>query len=81
MILIILFSSGTPKERATELVQKSKKDMEIQGQKLETKTSEIISNKQKQREPQVHGKRKNVPRFLGKIIKYKMFDKDEIKDI
>ena len=55
--------------------------MEIQGQKLETKTSEIISNKQKQREPQVHGKRKNVPRFLGKIIKYKMFDEDEIKDI
>ena len=28
----------------------------------------------------MHGKRKNVPKFLGKIIKHKMFDEDEIKD-
>ena len=29
----------------------------------------------------MNGKRKNVPKFLGKIIKHKMFDEDEIKDI
>ena len=29
----------------------------------------------------MHGKRKNVPIFLGKIIKHKMFDEEEVKDI
>ena len=37
LIQIILFSSGTPEERATELVQNSIKDIEIRRQKLETK--------------------------------------------
>ena len=40
-----------------------------------------MSNKQKLKEPQVHGKRKNVPIFLRKIIKHKMFDEEEVKDI
>ena len=29
----------------------------------------------------MHGKGKNVPIFLGKIIKRKMFDEEEVKDI
>ena len=70
LIQIISFSSGTPEERATELIKNSIKDMENRRQKLESKKSEIISNKQKLKEPQVHDKRKNVPKFLGKIIKH-----------
>ena len=81
LIQIILFSSGTPEEQATELVQNSIKDREIRRRKLEAKKNEIISNKQELKEPQVHGKRENVPIFLGKIIKHKMFDEEEVKDI
>ena len=44
LIQIILFSSGTPEERANELVQNSIKDMEIRRQKLKAKKYEIISN-------------------------------------
>ena len=29
----------------------------------------------------MHGKRKDIPIFLGKIIKHKMFDEEEVKDI
>ena len=81
LIQIILFSSGTPEEQATDLVQNSIKDREIRSRKLESKKNEIISNKQKLKEPQVHGKRKIVPIFLGKIIKHKIFDEEEVKDI
>ena len=81
LIQIILFSSGTPEERANELVQNSIKDTEIRRQKLEAKKNKIISNKQKLKEPQVHGKRKNVPIFLGKIIKHKIFDEEGVNDI
>ena len=81
LIQIILFSSGTPEEQATDLVQNSIKDREIRSRKLESKKNEIISNKQKLKEPQVHGKRKNVPIFLGKIIKHKIFDEEGVNDI
>ena len=29
----------------------------------------------------MHGKRKNVPIFLQKLIKHKMFDEEEVKGI
>ena len=42
LIQIILFSFGNPEERATELVQNSIKDMQIQRQKLKTKEIKLM---------------------------------------
>ena len=73
-----MFSSG---DRESGPLSLFKIPLKIWKFKDRNQKKQMISNKLKLKESQMHGKRKNFPMFLGKMIKHKMFDKEEVIDI
>ena len=73
LIKIINFSSKSPEERASVIIESSVRDEGLRWELLESKKRELQKKSEKLKSLQ-GGSAHGVPRFYGKIIQYKMFD-------
>ena len=79
LIKIINFSSKSPEERASAIVESSVRDEGLRRELLESKKKKLQKKSEKRKAQ--GDTAKGVPKFHGKIIQHKMFDEEQGKDV